>query len=94
MNDKSVFDRIIDGILNGLDATDKGFSSKKLAAFTVVFCIVGAHIKWIMLGNFTQLEMVLTIDYSFVCVCFGLNTIQKIKENAPKDPPKIDEPTT
>lgn len=69
------------GIIGGFDSTDKGFSTKKLAAFTVIICIVSAHIKWIALGDFNQLELVLTIDYAFVCACFGLNTIQKIKEN-------------
>lgn len=72
------------GIIGGFDSSDKGFSTKKLAAFTVIMCIVAAHFKWIMLGDFSQLELVLTIDYAFICTCFGLNTIQKIKENETK----------
>jgi hypothetical protein len=80
---KKVLQNIIESFNNG----DKGFSSKKLTAFTVMACIVAAHIKWITMGNFAQLEMVLTIDFSFVSVLYGINVTDKKMNPAekPKD---------
>lgn len=67
-------------LIGSLDNKSEGFSGKKLTAFTIVVCIVAAHIKWITLGNFEQLEMVLTIDYAFVATLFGINVVDK-KQN-------------
>jgi hypothetical protein len=78
---KDKLNQLWTGIIVGFDNSGNGFSTKKLAAYTVILCIVAAHIKWIMLADFNQLIMVLTADYAFICACFGLNTIQKIKEN-------------
>jgi hypothetical protein len=56
-------------------------------------CVVAAHIKWLSLGNFTQLEMVLTINYGFISVCLGLTTYEAIQKKndkqQPKEPPTI-----
>ncbi len=68
---------ILNKIIGSLDNKSHGFSSKKLTAFIVVACVVAAHIKWITLGNFEQLEMVLTIDFSFISVLFGINVVDK-----------------
>lgn len=82
---------IIDRLLNSLDtAQNNGFSGRKLTAFAIVLCCVAAHVKWIMLGNFEQLEMVLTIDYAFISALFGMTTYQNIKTNGtekPNNPP-------
>lgn len=81
---KEKLNQLWGGIIGGFDNSETGFSTKKLAAFTVITCIVAAHVKWVMLGNFIQLELVLTIDYAFVCTCFGLKTIQEIKASQNK----------
>lgn len=84
---------IINKLIGSLDTYNKNsFSARKLSAFVVIACVVAAHIKWLSLGNFTQLEMVLTIDYSFVSVCLGLTTYEalKKKEETKPTPPMED----
>lgn len=66
-------------LLSGLDNHTKGFSARKLSAFVVILCIIAAHIKWITLGNFDDLDMVLTIDYGFISLCLGMTTYESIK---------------
>jgi hypothetical protein len=69
---------VLNNLLHSLDnKPTTGYSAKKLTAFAIVICVLAAHIKWITLGNFDQLEMVLTIDYSFVAVLFGINEYGK-----------------
>jgi len=69
---------IISNISNAFNNVDRlGYSGKKLTAFVITICCVAAHVKWIALGDFKQLEMVLTIDYSFIAVLFGINTFDK-----------------
>ena len=72
---KEIFDKLIDSF----DNEPKGFSSKKLTAFILVLMTVVAHIKWFILGDFSQLEMVLTIDYAFIASLFGMTTYQAMK---------------
>jgi len=72
---KEIFDKLI----NSFDNEPKGFSSKKLTAFILVLMSVVAHIKWFILGDFSQLEMVLTIDYAFIASLFGMTTYQAMK---------------
>lgn len=73
---------ILNKILDSFDTSKKGFSGRKLTAFIIVLCVLSAHIKWISLGNFEQLEMVLTIDYGFLSVLFGLTTYSAIKQTS------------
>ena len=68
---------IIKNILNSLDNQNTGYSGKKLSALVVILCVVASHIKWLSLGNFAQLEMVLTIDFTFICTMFGINVADK-----------------
>lgn len=85
---------IIDRLLNSLDtAQNNGFSGRKLTAFAIVLCCVAAHIKWIMLGNFEQLEMVLTIDYAFISALFGMTTYETIKKPTTNGSEKPNNPT-
>ena len=67
----------IKNLLASFDNKEGGFSGKKLSALAVMICIITAHIKWITTGNFTQLEMVLTIDFTFICTMFGINVVDK-----------------
>lgn len=78
---------VISNVLNAFNNIDRlGYSGKKLTAFAITLCVISAHIKWIALGNFTQLEMVLTIDYTFIATLFGINEYGKTK--AKKDDSK------
>ena len=72
---------LINKILSGLDTHSTGFSARKMSAFVVVCCIIVAHVKWIALGDFSQLTTVLTIDYAFIGTCLGMTTYESIKKN-------------
>ena len=69
--------KIITDLLASFNNQEGGYSGKKLSVLAVMICIVAAHTKWIMLGNFTQLETVLTIDFTFICTMFGINVTDK-----------------
>lgn len=72
---------LINKILAGLDTHSTGFSARKMSAFVVVCCVIAAHIKWMALGNLTDLGTVLTIDYTFIASLLGLTTYEAIKKN-------------
>ena len=86
--------KILENILNSFNCKDEGFSSRKLTAFVIIVCVVVAHIKWIMLGDFKQLEMILTIDYGFIATLFGMTTYSSLKSNKTEPPvePHLDPP--
>lgn len=65
---------------SSFDTNTKGASARKLSAFIIIICVVVAHVKWIALGNFSQLELVLTIDYSFIAALLGMTTYESIKK--------------
>lgn len=68
------------------DTSTKGYSSRKLSAFIIMICVVAAHVKWMAMGNFTQLEMVLTIDYTFIAALLGMTTYESIKKKSNESP--------
>lgn len=72
---------LINKILAGLDTHSTGFSARKMSAFVVICCVIAAHIKWMALGNLTDLGTVLTIDYTFIASLLGLTTYEAIKKN-------------
>jgi hypothetical protein len=78
------------GILGSFSNDTTGYSGKKLTALAITACVVAAHIKWLSIGNLSQLEMVLTIDYAFIATLFGINVIDK-KQN-PMEQHSPDEP--
>lgn len=84
--------KILSNLIKSFDTNDGGFSSRKLTAFVIVAMVVITHIKWLTLGNLTQLEMVLTIDYGFIAALFGMTTYHAIKSK--RDKPKEDEETS
>jgi hypothetical protein len=67
-------------ILDSFKMGNAGFSSRKLTAFTIIACIVAAHIKWLSLGDLSQLGEVLIIDYGFVAALFGMTTYSGLKQ--------------
>lgn len=76
---------LIQKTLSALDTHSVGFSARKLSAFVVIVCCIAAHIKWMALGDFSQLTTVLTIDYGFIGLCLGMTTIEAIKKNGSTD---------
>lgn len=76
---------LIQKTLSALDTHSVGFSARKLSAFVVIVCCIAAHIKWMALGDFSQLTTVLTIDYGFIGLCLGMTTYEKVKTNGSTD---------
>lgn len=74
---------IFENILGSFTGGNEGYSSKKLTAFVITALVIVIHFKWITLGDFTQLQGVLTIDCTFITTLFGIGTYQSIK-NQPK----------
>lgn len=70
---------IISKIVSSFDTSKIGFSSRKLTAFAIVVCVIAAHIKWLSLGDLTQIEEVFTIDYLFISALFGMTTYTALK---------------
>ncbi len=75
---------MIKKLLASLDNTNNGYSARKLTAFVIASLVVLAHLKWLNLGDLTQLGEVLIIDYTFISALFGMTTYQKLKSNEPK----------
>jgi len=74
--------KIFNDLLNSFNTNEGGFSSRKLTAFAIIVLVIATHIKWLMIGNLTQLEMVLTIDYTFILTLFGMTTWSGIKNSS------------
>lgn len=72
---------MIKKLLASLDTSNYGYSARKLTAFVLVILVILAHLKWLNLGDLTQLGEVLLIDYTFISALFGMTTYQKIKSN-------------
>ena len=86
---------IIQNIQKSFNGANEGYSARKLTAFVIVLCVIAAHIKWITLGDFKQLELVLTIDYGFIASMFGMTTYSAIKmsdKEKKEDKKEDDEP--
>jgi len=75
---------IMDNILKSFNTRREGYSSRKLTAFVIVLLVIIAHIKWLIMGDFTHLEMVLSIDYAFIAALFGMTTYHSLKSNGGK----------
>jgi len=83
---------IINGVIGSFSNDTTGYSGKKLTALAITTCVIAAHVKWLSIGNLTQLEAVLTIDYGFIAVLFGINVVDKVKnpmeQHSPQDESK------
>ena len=66
-------------ILDSFKMGNAGYSSRKLTAFTIISCIVAAHVKWLCMGDFSLIGEVLIIDYGFVAALFGMTTYSGLK---------------
>jgi hypothetical protein len=78
--------KILSKILSGLDTHTQGFSARKMSAFVIIICCIAAHVKWIALGDFKELDIVLGIDYGFIALCLGMTTYESIKKNDSSKP--------
>ncbi len=76
---KDIIKQLYDKFIGSLDNSMNGFSSRKLTAFVLIAVVIAIHIKWLALGDFSNLEMVLTIDYAFIASLFGMTTYQSMK---------------
>jgi hypothetical protein len=83
--------KILTNLLNSFNTKKEGYSSRKLTAFVIVVMVIVAHIKWITLGNLSQLDIVLMVDYSFIAALFGMTTYQALKSNEKDNIDKTDE---
>lgn len=72
-------------LLDSFKISETGLSSRKLTAFVIVVLVIIIHTKWLMMGNLSQLEMVLTIDYAFISALFGMTTFTSLKSFGSKD---------
>jgi hypothetical protein len=66
-------------IIDSFKMGNSGYSSRKLTAFIIIACVVAAHVKWLSLGDLSQLGEVLIIDYGFVAALFGMTTYSGLK---------------
>lgn len=78
---------IFNNVMKSFNGNAEGYSSRKLTAFVIIICVVATHIKWLTLGNLSQLEMVLTIDYGFIAALFGMTTYSALKTKKDADVP-------
>jgi len=82
---KNKIKEIMDNVLKSFNTRREGYSSRKLTAFVITLLVIVVHIKWITLGNLSDLENVLMIDYSFIAALFGMTTYHSLKSNGGKD---------
>lgn len=71
--------KFLSDLLDSFKISETGLSSRKLTAFVIVILVTVIHAKWLMMGNLSQLEMVLTIDYAFISALFGMTTFTSLK---------------
>ncbi len=77
---KEIYQKFIDSF----DTTPKGFSGRKMTAFILTGVVIAIHVKWLALGDLSQIEMVLSIDYAFIAALFGMTTYQTMKSTPSK----------
>jgi len=82
---------LINNVLKSFNGNAEGYSSRKLTAFAIILCVIAIHIKWLTLGNLSQLEMVLTIDYGFIAALFGMTTYSALKNKKDDEEPNKDQ---
>jgi len=87
---KELFSNLYNNFIGSLNnKKDEGFSGRKLTAFVLVLVVIIIHIKWLALGDLTNIENILIIDYSFIASLFGMTTYQSMKTTVKPDQPPI-----
>lgn len=81
---------------SAFDTHSKGFSARKLTAFTIVLCVFVGHIAWIknafVKDDFSLFEGVLIIDYGFISTLLGMTTYESIKKGKNEGNPTDNNP--
>lgn len=77
---KEKLKEIFENILGSFTTDAKGFSARKLAAFTIIILVIVTHVKWFRSDRWEYLGEVLGFDYLFILTCLGLATWQKVAE--------------
>lgn len=77
---KKIISEFYNGFIGSFDNTEKGFSARKVSSFVVIMLVVTLHVKWFNSQHWEYIAEILFLDYTFVLVCLGLATWQKIKE--------------
>ena len=63
---KEVVSNLFNNFLGSLNnKKDVGFSSRKLTAFVLMIVIIIIHIKWLALGDLTNIENILINNWNF-----------------------------
>lgn len=76
---------IIDTVAHSFNGGKKGASAKKLTSFVIVICIVVLHIEYLRFFDIHYLLEVLAADMAFVLTLFGIGTVEKVRNVAPKN---------
>lgn len=76
---------LISKLIASFDITNKGFSARKLSAFTAVVLICVVHVKWVNSDRWEYLPEILALDYMFVLTLLGLTTWQYIRTDKKND---------
>jgi hypothetical protein len=75
--------KFIEKGLFSLDNSNKGLSGKKLTAFAMTFCVVQLHEYYgqyaFIHKDFSLLPLVLSADFGFLALLFGINEYSKNK---------------
>ncbi len=82
---KEKLKEVFENILGSFSTDKKGYSARKLAAFTVIVLVIITHVKWYRSDRWEYLGEVLGFDFLFILTCLGLATWQSVKESGAKD---------
>lgn len=90
--------KFIEKGLFSLDNSNKGLSGKKLTAFAMTFCVVQLHEYYVEYAfihkDFSLLPLILSADFGFLTLLFGLNEYSKNKSNSLSQTEVINDTTT
>lgn len=79
--------KMIDNLVFSLSNDKRGFSGKKITAVALTICIVQLHeyyVKWAFIkGDFSLLPLILSADFGFLTLLFGLNEYSKKRLDTP-----------
>lgn len=72
---------IISKLISSFDTSNKGFSARKLSAFTAIVLVCIVHVKWLNSDRWEYLAEILAMDYMFILTLLGFTTWQYIKKD-------------
>lgn len=72
------------------DTNSKGFSARKLTAFTTVILVIIIDIKWLRSDQWQYIEIILGLHFTFILALLGLTTWQNLREKKDSISEKIE----